>query len=289
MMHGHHVTLQTRSNVERVHKDIDHILNFFCQEGLATPEQCEVASKRYTVTTNIAEAVHDADLIQEAGPEDLTIKHILLREIEKTAPARAYITSTSSRHTCADLQEGMLHPERFACAHPWHPSYLLPLVEIMGSDKTAPDTVTAVKAFFDSIGKETVICRKDISGYVANEISWAVMRIAKQYVAEGICSAEDIDRALMFGPGLRLAVTGQMLTIDLGTQGGLKNYANKYHRAPEPNIDIITASIAEEMSRRPETEGRDWDSISEYRDKMLVRFLREKELVKLGKEKEMKA
>ena len=285
MLHGYHVTLQTRSEVGRVHKEIGRILKLFQQEGVAAAEQCEAASGLYTVTTDIAEAVFDADLVQEAGPEDLALKCKLLGQIEADAPAGAYLTSTSSRHTCGDLKDGMLHPERFVCVHPWHPSYLLPLVEIMGSDRTSPETVAAVKAFFDGIGKETVICRKDISGYVSNEISWAIMRIAKQYVANGVCSAEDMDRALMFGPGLRLAVTGQLLTIDLGTQGGLKNYAAKYNREPEPDIAVITDSIAEEMNCRPETEGRDWDSISAYRDKMIIRFLREKEVVRTGREK----
>jgi len=276
ILHGYPVVLQTRSKIARTEESVERILKFFEDEQIITQMQKQNAQALYTVTTSIPNAVQDADIIQEAGPEDLDIKKKLYSQIEQSAKEDAIIASSSSRFRCTELQSGLERPERFLCAHPYHPSYLLPLIEIMGGAQTASETISVANAFFSGIGKETVICRRDISGYIANEISWSIMGIAKKYVSQGICSAEDIDRALMYGPGLRLAVTGQMLTINLGTEGGLKNFAQKYGREPEPGIEKIIESIEKEMISRSEDEGRDWESISEYRDRMLVRFLRAK-------------
>ncbi len=273
MLAGVSCVLQTRKNTERVLSEVKRILDFFEENQVITHERRQQAEERYMITTSIRDAVEGADLIQEAGPENLEIKRELYRQIEAYASASAYMTSTSSRHTCAELQEGLAHPGRFVCAHPWNPSYLLPLVELMGGPQTEPETIAGVKAFFDFIGKETVVCHKDVSGYAVNRISWAVMDLAKRLVAEGVCSAEELDRALMYGPGLRLAVTGQMLTIDLGTEGGLRNYAKKYDREPDANTELIAESIDKELAARTPEEGRDWQSASEYRDRMLLKFL----------------
>ncbi len=170
--------------------------------------------------------------------------------------------------------EGAKHPERFIIGHPYHPAYLLPLIELVAGEETSPEVMAKSKAFYDGIGKETIVCKKDVSGYIVNRLSWAAAAEAKKTIVQGICTAEEMDKAIMYGPGLRFAITGALLTMTLGTEGGLRNEAEKYSKAADPNIELIANSVDEEMANRPAEQGNDWDSIGDYRDKMIIAFLR---------------
>lgn len=261
-------------SIPRGQAEMERILDFFHAHGLIDDQARADASGLYRMTASLEDALEQADLVIEAAPEELALKHELYGQIEALTAPDTIITSTSSRFTAAELSQQMARPERFMLTHPWHPSYLMPLVEIMGSEKTAPDAVEAVRIFFEQMGKQPVVCRRDMSGCLGNEISWTISNIAKRYVKEGICSAEDIDRVIMYGVGLRLAVTGQLLTINLGTPGGLRNYAAKYRREPEPGIELVAESVDREMAARAPEEGQDWAGCAAYRDEMLVKFLR---------------
>jgi len=263
-------------SIPRAKAEMNRILDFFKEEELITGEDRQKADELYYITTSLNEAIKNADLVIEGAPEDVDLKRSVYDELETLVGEDVIIASTSSRYTAAELSKNMARPERFMLAHPWHPSYLLPLIELMGSEKTSPDAVAAVKEFFEGIGKEVVVCKKDMSGCLGNEISWTVSNIAKRYVKEGICTAEEIDKVIMNGLGPRLAITGQLLTINLGTPGGLRNYAQKYRRAPEPGMDIVAESVDQEMANRKPEEGQDWDGCALYRDEMLVKWFKAK-------------
>ena len=127
---------------------------------------------------------------------------------------------------------------------------------------------------YRSIGKEPIVCKLDLPGFIVNRISRAVLDDARQTVLSGACTAEDYDKALMFGPGMRMAVTGQLLTIDLGTQGGLRNNAIKYNRPYKPGELEVADSVDEEIVNRPESIGNNRDDISKWRDHMLIEMLK---------------
>lgn len=263
-------------SIPRAQNEMERILRFYKEQGILSEETYEQARFLYTITPVLEDAVCNADLIIEGMPENLSLKQSLYSDLEKLVPTDTVIASTSSRFTAGELSKGMSHPERFMVAHPWHPSYLLPLIELMGSTATSPEAIASAKSFFEQIGKEVVVCRHDMSGCLGNEISWTISNIAKKYVKDGICSAEDIDRVIMYGAGLRLAATGQLLTISLGTPGGLRNYAAKFHREPEPSIELVADSVDQEMASRTAEEGQTWEECAAYRDKMIVKFLRAK-------------
>lgn len=274
ILNGYEAVLQTRRQVEKTNNRMKSMLRILVDNKVITQAQCDEASKLYSVTTSIEEAVTGAFFIQESGPELLETKRVLFDQIEEFAAPDAIIASSTSKLLCTDMQKGAKHPERFIIGHPYHPAYLLPLIELVAGAETSPEVMAKAKAFYDGIGKETIICKKDISGYIVNRLSWAAAAEAKKTVAQGICSAEEMDKAIMYGPGLRFAITGALLTMTLGTEGGLRNEAEKYHKAPDPDIELIASSIDEEMANRPPEQGNDWDSIGEYRDKMIIAFLR---------------
>ena len=110
---------------------------------------------------------------------------------------------------------------------------------------------------------------------MVNKLSWAVMDEAKKAVMEGACSVEDMDKAIMYGPGMRMAVTGQILTLSLGIQGGLRAAAAKYGKDPSEEDQVLADGIDAWMKRRSLEEGRTPEEAIRYRDRMLAGILRE--------------
>ena len=125
----------------------------------------------------------------------------------------------------SDIQAHMTHPERFLVGHPFNPPHLIPLVEVVAGKKTDPDLPQRAKAFYESFGKEVVIPKREATGHIANRLNAALYREVVHMVATGIATVEDIDRAMVHGPGLRWAFFGPNLVYHLGGgDGGYPHY-----------------------------------------------------------------
>ncbi|MGI6072274.1 MAG: 3-hydroxyacyl-CoA dehydrogenase family protein [Lachnospiraceae bacterium] len=274
MMHGYKTYLQTRKQVEKMKNRVIHIFEIMVENEICTQAEADKYAKNAVYTTSIEEAVADAIFIQESGPENLEIKKQLIQKIAGFCPKDSIIASSTSKLLPSDLQEGCRNPERVIVGHPYHPSYLLPLIEICGGNQTTEEYIQKAKSHYESMGKIAIICRKEASGYIVNRASWAVNEEARKTVLEGFCSVEEMDKAIMYGPGLRMAVTGQLMTIALGVEGGARAQAAKYGREPSPEDEIIAQGIEEAMANRPVVIGNDEASIGDFRDKVIVEVLR---------------
>src|SRR5271169_5386875 len=115
---------------------------------------------KLSFTTDLGVMARRADFIQENIPEQLALKQRMLAEVSRHAPADVIIASSTSGLTPSDLQRDMVAPERFLVAHPFNPVYLLPLVELVGGDKTAPATLEAAAKFFVYIGMHALKVRR---------------------------------------------------------------------------------------------------------------------------------
>ena len=115
---------------------------------------------RLTFARTIAEAVADADFIQESVPERLDLKHKVLAEIDRHAPANALVGSSTSGIKPSDMQTAMQRPERLVVGHPFNPVYLLPIVEIVGGKDTLPEAIEMAREIYSSIGMKPVVIRK---------------------------------------------------------------------------------------------------------------------------------
>ena len=179
-------------------------------------------------STSLKDALKDADYVQENGPERIEIKRQIFTQMEKFLPPTTIIATSSSGLMCTAIQEAsrMVHPGRCCIAHPFNPPHLIPLVEIVGGKQTHPDTLTQVRAFQLSIGKSPIIINKEMPGHIANRLQAAMMREILYLVKEGVASTEDIDTALVDGPGLRYACYGQNMLFHLGGgQQGARGFA----------------------------------------------------------------
>ena len=175
-----------------------------------------------TVTTELAAAVADADVVQESAPEQLELKRGLLAAIDAATPAHIVVASSTSGFGMTEMATEARTPERLVVAHPFNPPYLIPLVEVVGGEKTTADVVEWTAAFFRHVGKSVIVMDREVPGFIANRLQEALWREALHMVANGEATVEQIDASITEGPGLRWAFQGPMLTFHLaGGPGGM--------------------------------------------------------------------
>ena len=150
-------------------KTIVSNLEFLTENGAIEDKDAVLA--RIQFTTSMEEAVKDAQFIQESGPERLPIKHSMLAEIEKYAPVDAIVATSASGLPLGQITEHAVHPERCVGGHPYNPPHLIPLVEITKTEKTDEANVELAKEFYESLGKEAIVLKKDCPGYICNRRS----------------------------------------------------------------------------------------------------------------------
>jgi carnitine 3-dehydrogenase len=182
-----------------------------------------------TFCTSIAEAVTSAELIVESVPERLDIKQKVYAEIEASAPTDAIIASSTSGIMPSDLQAQMTHPERLLVAHPFNPVYLLPLVELVGGQKTSAETIARAREIYDSVGMKPLHVKKEIEAFIADRLLEAVWRESLWLVKDGIATTQDVDDAVRFGFGLRYAQMGVFDTYRVaGGEAGMRHFMAQF-------------------------------------------------------------
>jgi 3-hydroxyacyl-CoA dehydrogenase len=188
------------------------------------------SQNRLSFTAALTDAVKDADLVQENGPEKIDFKKTLYRQLDELLHPSVIIASSSSGLTMSEIQSACeMHPERCVIGHPFNPPHLVPLVEIVGGAKTSNDTIERAAEFYTSIGQRTVRVNKEMPGHVANRLQAALAREVYYLVAEGVVSAADVDTALCWGPGLRWGVMGNMMLNHLGGgPGGIEHFFQQF-------------------------------------------------------------
>lgn len=170
-----------------------------------------------------AQAAHTADLVQENIPERPELKARVLAELDAAATPDKIILSSTGGIPPTQLQAACTHPERLIVVHPFNPSHLIPLVEVVGGKKTAPEVVEWALEFSRYLGKQPIRLNVEASGHMTNRLQFALVREAVHCLLEGIASAADIDAAVRYGLGPRWTLMGSLLTLHLaGGPGGMK-------------------------------------------------------------------
>jgi len=137
-----------------------------------------------TFHSSAASAVVGAAFVQENVPERLPIKHATFAEIEPALAPEAIIASSASGLTLSQMQPGWENPSRFILGHPFNPPHLIPLVEVLGNDRTEDGVVETAQRFYETIGKTTIRVRKEVPGHVANRLQAALDFIPKALTRE---------------------------------------------------------------------------------------------------------
>ncbi|MFD8324208.1 3-hydroxyacyl-CoA dehydrogenase NAD-binding domain-containing protein [Streptomyces lydicus] len=188
---------------------------------------------RLTVAPTLAAAVADADFVQESAPEKLELKRSLLAELAAAAPPGVVIASSTSGYPMTDMQtaadDSAAGAGRLVVGHPFNPPYLIPLVEVVGGERTDREAVEWAARFYDVAGKSVITMARELPGFIANRLQEALWREALHMVANGEASVEDIDASITEGPGLRWAFMGPCLTFALaGGEGGMAHMLDHF-------------------------------------------------------------
>lgn len=193
-------------------------------------------------------ALADAAIVFEAVPEVMDAKKDAFALFDRHAGTDAILASTTSTILSTDLVAFTENKARFLNAHWLNPAFLVPLVELSPAEETSPETIAATKAFLEAIGKVPVVCKAS-PGYIVPRIQALAMNEAARLVEEGVATAEDVDKAVLYGFGMRFAVLGLLEFIDWGG-GDILFYASRYlqdalqsdrFKAP----DVIERNMAE--------------------------------------------
>jgi carnitine 3-dehydrogenase len=174
------------------------------------------ARERLSFTANLKDALSTADFVQENGPERPDFKVKLFADMDDATPTDSIIASSSSGITPSVMQTKCKHAERVLVGHPFNPPHIIPLVEVVGGTKTAPEAAQQAMAFYAAIGKKPILLRKELPGHVANRLQAAVYREVMYLIQQNVLSVADADDAVSWGPGLRWGVMGPSLQWHLG-------------------------------------------------------------------------
>jgi len=206
---------------ENLRKYVDNAWELLTAIGL-TPG---ATRDRLKFTPNMKEALSEADLVQENGPERPDFKIKLFADMDDAAPVDSIIASSSSGITPSVMQTNCKHPERVLVGHPFNPPHIIPLVEVVGGTRTSPEAIQRAMAFYASIGKKPILLNKELPGHVANRLQAALYREVMYLIQQGVLSVADADDAVSYGPGLRWGVMGPSLQWHLGGgSGGIKHF-----------------------------------------------------------------
>ena len=162
-------------------------------------------SERVRFVGSIEEVAAQADLVVESVPEREELKKEVALRIDMALPADVLICSSSSGLLPSRLQAGLRRPERYLISHPFNPVYLLPLVELCAGRLTSPEALAAARTIFEDLGMHPLVVRNEIEGYLSDRLQEALWREALWMVSDGVATTDELDQAIIYGPGLRWA------------------------------------------------------------------------------------
>jgi carnitine 3-dehydrogenase len=236
----------------------------------------------WKIVRSVAEAVSGADFVQESLPEREELKQSLLAEAERFLGPDVVIASSTSGLLPTRLQAGMMHPERLVVGHPFNPVYLMPLVEIVGGARTAETSKRRAATFYRQLGMRPLTVRREIDGFVADRLMEALWREALWLLHDDVATAEEIDDAVRFGPGLRWSFMGTFLLYRIaGGEAGMRHFMAQFGPAlawpwtkltDVPALDdaLLEKIVAQSDAQASHRSIRDWEVL---RDDCLVGIL----------------
>lgn len=177
------------------------------------------------ISHDLAGAVKGAHIVQEQGPENIGFKASIWPLIEDHCSPDCLLWSSTSGIPASAQSKNMRDPSRLLVVHPYNPPHIMPLLEVVPSAVTKPELVTRTVEFWRSLGREPVVIKKEVTGFVANRLAFALFREAIHLVNDGVATVEDIDKVVQASMGPRWTVAGPFKSYHAGGgQGGLEAF-----------------------------------------------------------------
>ncbi|MBT6197788.1 MAG: L-carnitine dehydrogenase [Pelagibacteraceae bacterium] len=252
-------------------KRVNPILKKFYKNKIDIKSQLEFCK-------SLEEAVKDVDLIQENAPENEILKTKIIKEISLYAKKNTIIASSSSGLLPTKIQAKCINPKRVIIAHPFNPVYLLPLVELVPGEKTDLKIISKAKNFYRNIGMKTLVLKKELPGYLSDRLQESMWRESLHIINEGYASTQDLDDAIIYGPGLRWSLMGTFLTFHLaGGEMGMKHMLEQFGPAlklpwTKLKAPILTESLKNKIinGTKNQSKNKSINSLANSRDNFLI-------------------
>jgi 3-hydroxybutyryl-CoA dehydrogenase len=203
---GYNVTIWAR-RPEVLPEAIDKVranLDTMAQNGIGRQEDIEPAIERIKTTNDFEEAATNADFVEEAIGEDLTLKQDFFQRLDTLCPEEAILATNTSVISITEIAKTSKRRERIVGTHFWNPPHLIPLVEVIKADETSAEVMDKTMALMSAVGKHPVRVKKDVPGFLANRLQHALWREAISIVENGIAGPAEVDEAVKNSFGLRL-------------------------------------------------------------------------------------
>lgn len=235
-------------------------------------------SKQLEFSKSLKDAVENVDLIQENAPENETLKKNLIKEISEYSKTNSIIASSSSGLLPSKIQSKCKNPKRLIIAHPFNPVYLLPLVELVAGKKTDKKFINKANIFYSNIGMKTLILKKELPGYLSDRLQESMWRESLHIINEGYATTQDLDDAIIYGPGLRWSLMGTFLTFHLaGGKMGMAHMLEQFGPALKlPWTKLKAPKLNQKLRKRiidgtkVQSKNRSIENLSNLRDNFLI-------------------
>jgi len=185
-------------------------LGKLAQKGRITEDDAKKAAGRIKTVVPLKEAVKDVDYIIEAAPEVLKLKQEIFKEIDGYSPKHAILATNTSALPIGEIAEATKRPEKVVGMHFFNPAQLMRLVEVVNSDKTSEETTNVTVELAQKFGKEAVVCKKDVPGFIANRITIAGTNLVAWMVYNGEYTIEEVDAAAIQKAGMPMGIFALM-------------------------------------------------------------------------------
>jgi 3-hydroxybutyryl-CoA dehydrogenase len=214
---GYSVGLYSRraETLQKAEEGMRSDLAFLAERGLGKLDEVETIAGRVTTTQVMEEAAADADFVLECVAEDMALKQDTFQKLDRICPPDVVLATNTSVMSPTEIASTSEHRERILGTHWWNPPFLIPLVEVVQTEETAPWVIDLTMGLHWAIGKHPVHAKKDVPGFIANRLQHALWREAISIVEHGIADAATVDESLKYGPGLRLPVLAPLENADM--------------------------------------------------------------------------
>jgi len=193
-------------------------LGKFVEKGRISEEDSKKALGRIKTTVSLKEATKDADFVIEAIPENLKLKQQVFKEIDGYAPSHTILATNTSALPISEIAAATKRPEKVVGMHFFSPPQMMRLCEMIKGKKTSDETLNTTIELGKKFGKETIVCKKDIPGFVANRITIPGSNLVSWMVYRGEYTIEEVDAAAIHKAGMPMGMFGLMdfVGIDVG-------------------------------------------------------------------------
>jgi len=190
-------------------------LELMADHEVVDSSEIDAAVARVSTTVDAEKGVDGAGFVIEAVVENLEVKQKIFSNLDRLCPPSTILASNTSVISITEIAANSEGKQRIVGTHFWNPPHLIPLVEVVPGDETAPGTVDAMYDLLKGVGKHPVKVKKDVPGFVANRLQHALWREAISIVERGIADAATVDECVRYGFGLRLPALGPMENSDM--------------------------------------------------------------------------